>query len=370
MQTNNLTRWLIIIAILLSLGLAFAQGDKDQFGFIPGPVQVGKYPKMGVPFDLKILKSRWLKRILAIKASGQLPIIDIESCYTPDGLDVEQMAELMDSNGVALVAYSPEVKKEEYRKNKTVWLDDSRRLLNIDPWRYIPVTTGGTGTNFGIATKRFLKETIKKAKQGNYPLLGEFFFKHYTSPRAWRRGEIHDTTIPINSTVGEQLFSYAEKTGLPFQIHYEIEDNLLPPLEQMLRKHPKAKVVWCHLAQIRYSARAKNYSPAYVRKLIEAYPNLYFDLAFGGPGSRYPGSGEYHATIWDRSSGRVKQEWVTLIAQYPWRFLAALDLGQNMLGEIPEKVRMLRIFIDNLPEAAREIVAYKAAWKLLFNEDI
>jgi len=31
-------------------------------------------------------------------------------------------------------------------------------------------------------------------------------------------------------------------------------------------------------------------------------------------------------------------------------------------------VAMQRAVLDSLPEAVRDIVAYKAAWKLLFNE--
>ena len=52
-----------------------------------------------------------------------------------------------------------------------------------------------------------------------------------------------DVDIPINGEVGHKLFAFAEETGIPFQIHYEIEDVLLPSLEEMLKKYPKAKVI-------------------------------------------------------------------------------------------------------------------------------
>lgn len=370
MKVNKFAKWLTAVLVASPfLNLALVQGQ--QLGPVPDSVKVNKYPKMDVPFDLGALKSRWYQRILAIKESGQLPIIDIESSYGPGGLDVRRFAKQMDDNGVALVASSPEVGEKEYKKDGTIWSDASRRLLNTDPWRHIPVTTAGIHPAWTTEPERFLEKTIEKATQDKYPLLGEFEFRHYPSPRQYKRGQMYrDVSIPINSFVGEQLFIYSEKSGLPFQIHYEIEDSLLPSIEEMLRKHPKAKVIWCHLAQVRYIARAHNYGPAYVRKLIETYSNLYFDLAFGGPESQYPGSGEYHARVWERSTGKVKQEWVDLIAIYPWRFLAALDLGGDRMDELPDKTGVLRQFIKNLPEAIRPIVAYKASWKLLFNEDI
>jgi hypothetical protein len=37
---------------------------------------------------------------------------------------------------------------------------------------------------------------------------------------------------------------------------------------------------------------------------------------------------------------------------------------------VPDKAIKMRHFIDGLPESVREIVAYRAAWKLLFNENI
>ena len=107
-----------------------------------------------------------------------------------------------------------------------------------------------------------------------------------------------------------------------------------------------------------------------MRRLIETYPNLYFDLAFGGPDSRYPGSNEYQARIWDRKTRGIRKEWVQLIVDHPWRFLAALDLGGDRMDRLTDRTREMRRFLDELPGETREIVAYKAGWKLLFDEKI
>lgn len=316
------------------------------------------------PFDIAALKTNWSERIEAIKATGTLPIIDIESSFNSEGLDIRQFAQSMDKAGIALVAYS----HQDSDKN---WSDATMRVVAVDPWRFIPVTNAGIHPAWTETPQEFLAATRKHVVADGYPLMGEFEFRHYPSPRQIKRQEMYrDVDIPINGPLGHGLFSFSEKTGIPFQIHYEIEDGLLPALEEMLRKYPKAKVIWCHLAQVRYSGRSTIYGPAYVRKLIEAYPNLYFDVAFGGPDSVYPGSGERHARVWDSGTGQVGKEWVDLMAAHPWRFLAALDLGGDRQDQLPEYSRNLRKFLNYLPEPTRQIVAYKAAWKLLFGEEL
>lgn len=40
------------------------------------------------------------------------------------------------------------------------------------------------------------------------------------------------------------------------------------------------------------------------------------------------------------------------------------------MDDLPKHVRVLRRFLGNLPPHLQEIVAYKAAWKLLFNEEL
>jgi hypothetical protein len=200
--------------------------------------------------------------------------------------------------------------------------------------------------------------------------IGEFEFRHYPSPREYKRGEFYrDVDIPIDSEPGHRLFRFSQESGLSFQIHYEIEDRLLPPLEKMLRTYPKAKVVWCHLAQIRYQRRSTIYGPDYVRKLLETHPGLYIDTAFGGPNAVYPASGEHQARVWG-PGGHVRHEWAELIHDHPWRFLAALDLGGDRMNEVEEKMHDKRRFLGDLDEETARTVAYRAGWKLLFGEEI
>ena len=209
----------------------------------------------------------------------------------------------------------------------------------------------------------------QEAEAKNVLLFGEFEFRHYPSPRQAKRGEMdRDVQIPIDSSTGHRVFSLSEKTGLPFQIHYEVEDELLAPLEKMLDLYPKAKVIWAHLAQIRYIERSSRYNPAYVEDLIKRFPNLYFDTAFGDSSSTYPPSKQRHARIW-ANDGSLKPEWRDLIVAYPTRFLSALDLGGDRVNRIDEYDQKHRTFLKRLPIEAQHQVAYRSAWSLLFGEE-
>lgn len=62
--------------------------------------------------------------------------------------------------------------------------------------------------------------------------------------------------------------------------------------------------------------------------------------------------------------------WNKLIISNPYRFLAAIDIGGDRIDKLGEWTQNLRYFLGTLPEKTAEIIAYRAAWKLLFNEDI
>lgn len=359
-------KYIIFIFTLIFSSYVYA----TKYSPVPESVIIGKHSKENVPFDLDNLKTIWKKRILAIKEEGKLPIIDIESSFNPKKINAKDYAITMDDNGIALTAFSAQIGKKKYKKKGTLWHEAARRAVGVDPTRFIPTSTAGIYPAFTEEPEAFVRKTIAKVKKDNYPQMGEFEFRHYMSPRQYKRDETYrDVAVPIDSDSGHELFKFSQSSGIPFQIHYEIEDDLLPPLEQMLTKYPKAKVIWCHLGQVRFSTRAKTYGPDYVRSLIEKYPNIYFDLAFGGADSVYPGSNERQARVWI-SSGKVKPEWVKLITDHPYRFLAALDIGGDRIDHVSKNTKTLRSFIGNLPEETQEIVAYKAAWKLIFNEDI
>jgi hypothetical protein len=314
------------------------------------------------------LKNGYARRLKKILAAGDLPYIDIESSCNSTKLDIDAVARSMDRLNIGLMALSADIGRGQFKEG--VRFDNlSERLLAAYPDRFIPVGNGGQAPALTEATDEFLDAQEAAAREKKILLLGEFEIRHYPSPRQVKRGEMdRDASIPIDGPIGHRLFSLSEKTGLPFQIHYEIEDELLPPLENMLARYPQARVIWCHLAQIRYLERAARYTPAYVEALIGRFPNLYFDTAFGDANSVYPLSGQRHARVWE-SDGGLKAEWRDLIAAHPQRFMSALDLGGDRMERINEYDQKHRHFLNCLPAETRHQVAYRSAWSLLFGEE-
>lgn len=313
------------------------------------------------------LKAGYAARLKRMLADGHLPYIDIESSCNSRKLDIAALAGQLDALHIGLMALSADPGRSQFEQG--IRYDDlSERLLAAYPDRFIPVGNGGQPPFTTQDAEAFL--AAQEAAAGTRPmlLLGEYEMRHYPSPRQVKRGELErDVDIPIDGPTGHRLFALGAKLGIPFQIHYEIEDRLLEPLERMLAQYPKAKVIWCHLAQIRYRERASRYSPDYVDGLIRRFPNLYFDTAFGDAASVYPLSNQRHARVWN-AMGRLADDWKALIVDHPGRFLSALDLGGDRMERIVEYDGKHREFLGELPEPVRHQVAYGNAWQLLFGE--
>lgn len=318
--------------------------------------------------DFSGLRKGYAQRLKQILGAGELPYIDVESSCNSTKLDMEGLAKSMDRLNIGLMALSADIGKGQFQQG--VRFDRlSERLLASYPDRFIPVGNGGQAPALSEAPDEFLDAQEAAIKGRQIMLLGEYEFRHYPSPRQAKRSEMdRDVHVPIDGPIGHRVFSMSEKTGMALQIHYEIEDELLAPLESMLAQYPQARVIWCHLAQIRYIERASRYTPAYVEALIKRFPNLSFDTAFGDARSTYPLSNQRHARIWANNGG-IKTEWSDLIVAYPKRFLSALDLGGDRMDRIAGYDRDHRDFLKRLPVEARHQVAYRSAWSLLFGEE-
>lgn len=324
-------------------------------------------PARDIP-DLTQRKILYAERLKKILASGELPCVDIESSCYSGKIDIESLAKNMDRLNIGLMALSADIGSNQSRKG--VRFDNLfRKLAAAYPDRFLPVGNGGLPPVWTEFPDEFLDAQEAAIQKKQIILLGEYEFRHYPSPRQAKRGRMdRDVDIPIDGPIGHRLFSLSERAGIAFQIHYEIEDRLLAPLEKMLEQYPKAKVIWCHLAQIRYKERSSRYTPGYVDGLVQRFPNLYFDTAFGSALSIYPPSGQRHARIW-QDDGVIKGEWRDLIVAHAERFLSALDLGQDRMERIVAYDRNHRDFLKCLPPVVQHHIAYRNAWSLLFGED-
>ena len=314
------------------------------------------------------LKMGYAERLKRILAGGGVPYIDIESSCNPVKVDIDGVARKLDELNIGLMALSADPTKQQFQHGLR-YDRLSERLVARYPDRFIPVGNGGQPPFLTEAIDDIFSAAEAAAKNEPLLLLGEYEMRHYPSPRQVKRGELdRDVDVAIDGPTGHKLFALSERLGIPFQIHYEVEDRLLAPLEMMLARYPKAKVIWCHIAQVRYAERAPSYSPAYVETLIKRFPNLRFDTAFGDANSTYPLSRQYHARVW-ATFGGLRDDWLNLFVAYPQRFMSALDLGGDRMDQIDEYDRKHRHFLKQLPSDVQHQIAYRTAWSLLFGEE-
>ena len=301
----------------------------------------------------------WRRRTRSILDRQRLPIIDIEATYIAGTTNVAQMVDNMNELDVAQIAFAPAA-----AANGQPALD----LHGKYPEYFIPTTNSGEFPRWWSDPLAFLSGVRGDLKTGRYFLMGEHEFRHYPSPEQVAAGQtFRDISIPLDGPAGQALFQLSEDTGVAFQLYYEIEDRLMAALELMLGRYPKAKVIWCHLAMIRYPDRAKTYTPELVRSLIERFPGLHFDLAVPGPESVYRPSGARDSTLF--SGRRLNEKWQELLETHPERFLAASDyrppVEQFYKGTIS---RHRTLILEALSERARHMIAYGNAWRLITGE--
>ena len=151
--------------------------------------------------------------IRKIQNTGTIPIIDVEFHYD-GGMDLGKIIDNMNRNGVALTWLGP---------NEIQGSEESIRLNKLYPDKFVPTTISGDGPLWHGSAPNFLDNLNREVRSGNYFAMSEFEGRHYPSDTNNR-----DVHMPVNSTAFEIVFRASSDTGVPFLIHQEAEDAMLP----------------------------------------------------------------------------------------------------------------------------------------------
>lgn len=297
------------------------------------------------------------KRIREALKNGVLPVIDVE--YHHGGkIEIERLIKKMDENGVALTWFGP---------NEKLGSEESLRLNALYPDRFVPTTVHGDGKLWHGSDKAFLEKLAKDVRSARYFAMGEFEARHY--PSSTNNRDVH---MPVDSETMQAVFQLSGETGVPFLLHHEAEDKLLPELERMLAKYPKAKVIWCHVGRNRNPAKWKTFRTAdAVRELLKKYPNLYFDLVQSKPGSKYHGTGYVEGIMYDVSSWGVSldAEWKKVFEEFPDHFVIGSDINTGRFDNYDRVIETFRtIVLKDVRKDVAEKIAFRNAWKLMSGE--
>jgi len=309
-----------------------------------------------IPLDKNQQIGMFEKRIREIQSREILPIIDVELHY--GGWGYEKLIKKMDENGVALTWLGP---------TERLGSEESIRLHSLHPDRFVPTTVHGDGKGWHTSDKGFLEKLARDVRSGKYFAMGEFEARHYVSSTNNR-----DVHMPVDSQAMQVVFGLSSETGIPFLLHHEAEDALLPELERMLVKYPQAKVIWCHVGRNRNPYTWKKFSEADgVRDFIKRYPNLYFDLVQSSPGSKYRGTGHVDAIMYDLIRGvSLDRKWKGLFEEFPERFVIGSDINRGRFPYYDQVISRFRMIVlaDLKKEVARKI-AFTNAWKFMTGKE-
>ena len=179
--------------------------------------------------------------------------------------------------------------------------------------------------------------------------------------------------MPVDSQAMRVVFELSSETGIPFLVHHEAEDKLLPELERMLEKYPKAKVIWCHVGRNRNPTTWIKFRKAdSVKEFIERYPNLYFDFLASKPGSKYPETGYVEGIMYDVSfsSAFLNPDWKKVIEEFPGRYAIGSDINTGRFDGYDRVMDTYRnVILKGVRKDVAEKIAFRNAWKLMTGDD-
>jgi len=328
-----------------------------------------KFPTAQVEHRRQLL-SGYRSAILRARQRWRLPIIDVEHHWgTGRGVPAFPVSDLlarMDENGVALTWLGV---------NESMGDAASLQECAKAPDRLVPTIMHGDGRRWHGRDSALFRELDKDVRSGDYFAMGEFEARHYVSNTNSR-----DVHTPVNSEGFETVFRASQETGLPFLLHHEAEDRLLPELEQMLARFPGAKVVWCHVGRNRDPDTWTRFPRAEgVREFIRKYPNLYFDVLQAGSQSLFPPNKIFGAVresvLYAQSQSPVpgpaqlRPEWRQLFNDHADRFVLGSDINTGRWSNYSDVMGRLRnSILADLPLDKAESIAYKNAWFLMTGE--
>jgi hypothetical protein len=326
------------------------------------PAGLSSRTALGGSIDRAAAIAGWRRRIESFLQRGIVPIIDTEFTYGPI-IDLAVLAEEMDRAGVAQICLAPGDRQAS---------DLSIKAFHRYPDRFIPTTKDGSSPEWYANRADFAATLARELATSDYFLMGEFELRHYPSDLQFNAGKMNrDVDVRLDDPSVDRVFELAANARLALQIHYELENSLLPPLEALLIRHPRTSVIWCHLGQMRFRDRNTVYGPAYVQSLIGRFPNLHFDLAVPGPGHVHPMSKQRDSTLYvftgrDQWNGYLDPAWKRVLQAHPDRFLAASDSDADRFQFMRNNLDRLRgMILAELPAASQRAIAFGNAWRLI-----
>ena len=218
----------------------------------------------------------------------------------------------------------------------------ARELLTLKPKeraRFHPFICGFNGTD------RNAVEHVKRMLEwypGLWQGIGEVMARH-DDLTALTYGE----TAHADSTALDPVYDLATDNDMPVSIHSNIgsvwkRDPLyLHEMEDAIKRHPRTRFIWCHAGiSRRIDVPAVTQE---MHRLLLTYPNVWIDLSW---------------VVFENNiapHGKLSEDWVSLIEQFPDRFLIGSDKVGHF-GDYYTEIQKYYLLLDALkPATARRV---------------
>jgi predicted TIM-barrel fold metal-dependent hydrolase len=172
--------------------------------------------------------------------------------------------------------------------------------------------------------------------------IGEVFLRH-DELTALTYGAVPRAT----SNAFSRLLDLAAARNLPVLVHSDIgaawleQPDFLGEIESAVRTHPNTRVIWAHAGISRRIAIANHTD--ILHRMLGQYPNLTIDLSW---------------VIFDQEiapGGTLDRKWVSLIEEYPGRFVIGSDIV-GLFDQYKPTLQRYYLLLDALkPETARKV---------------
>ena len=156
-------------------------------------------------------------------------------------------------------------------------------------------------------------------------------------------GEFHLLSGEIGRDAPLGFVALAANRGLVLHVH---ADALA--VEELLRVRPDVTVLWAHAGMTA--------PPSTVRRIVDAYPNVWVELALRTDVA---------------PAGRLDPDWATLLETHPDRFMIGTDTWiPSQWTRLPALMADVRVWLRQLPPDSAAAIAYGNADRLLGDASI